>query len=153
MQIVHYLLLIYFINLCNSFTLINKKYSPNFISLDYRNKLNMGCDYYIDKDLDLYDNNNMRFLYINLEHRKGYYWFISELDEDEDGYDEEFKKYTEEILEISMKPIVIYSDNSFNKLSFEDKYKQIIQDELKLFNKSLDDVSKIIKTENRYERM
>jgi len=51
-----------------------------------------------------------------------------------------------------MKPIVIYSNNTFNKLSSENKYKKIIEEEIKLFNKTWNDVSKIIKVENRYER-
>jgi len=51
-----------------------------------------------------------------------------------------------------MKPILIYSNNSFNKLSFEKKYKKIIEDEISLFNKTWNDVSKIIKIEHRYER-
>jgi hypothetical protein len=112
----------------------------------------MGCDYYIDKDLQLYDYNDIILACINLERRKGYYWFVSELDEDEDGYYEEIRQYKKDILEISMKPILIYSNKYFNKISFETKYKKIIEDELNLFNKTLNDVSKIIKTENRYER-
>ena len=51
-----------------------------------------------------------------------------------------------------MKPIVIYSNNTFNKISSENKYKKIIEDDLKFFNKTLNDVNKIIKIENRYER-
>jgi hypothetical protein len=51
-----------------------------------------------------------------------------------------------------MKPIVIYSNNTFNKLSFENKYKKIIETEIEIFNKTLNDVYKIIKIENRYER-
>ena len=51
-----------------------------------------------------------------------------------------------------MKPIIIYSNNTFNKSSFENKYKKIIEDKLDLLNKTLNDVNKIIKIENRYER-
>jgi chromosomal replication initiation ATPase DnaA len=112
----------------------------------------MGCDYYIDKDLELYDYNNNILSHINLEHEKGYYWFVSILDEDEDGYDEEYTLYIKEKLEPSMKPIVIYSNNSFNKLSFENKYKEIIENELKFLNKTWNHINNIIKVENRYER-
>jgi hypothetical protein len=112
----------------------------------------MGCDYYIDKNLELYDYNDTMFSWINLEHERGYYWFRSLLDEDEDGYETEFDVYIEKILEPSMKPIVLYSNNTFNKLSSESKYKKIIEDEIKLFNKTWNDVSKILKVENRYER-
>ena len=70
MQILNYFLFIYFINFCNSFILFNKKYSPNFISPVHRNKLNMGCNYYIDKDLHIYDYNNKILLSINLKHKR-----------------------------------------------------------------------------------
>ena len=142
-------LLISFITLCKPFILAYKKYSPNFIS---QHKLNMGCDYYIDKDLELYDNNNNIFSHINLKHERGYYWFVSVLDEDEDGYHDEYALYIKQRLEPSMKPIVIYSNNSFNKLSFEHKYKEIIDNELKCLNKTWNHVNNIIKIENRYER-
>ena len=111
----------------------------------------MGCDYYIDKNLDIYDYNETLISYINLEHEKCYYWFSSTLDEDEDGYETKLSKYIEEILQPNMKPIVIYSNNTFHKLSFENKYKKIIEEQIKLFDKTLNDISKIVKTENRYE--
>jgi len=152
MQILNYFLFVCFVNLCNSFTLINKQITPNFFSRYCRNKLNMGCDYYIDKDLHIYDYNDIEISHINIEHERGYYWFISTLDEDDDVYDAELVEYKKQILEPSMKPIVIYSNNTFNKLSFENKYKKIIDTELKIFNKTLNDVYKIIKIENRYQR-
>ena len=151
MQFCSYFLFVCFINLCKSFSLINKQIRLNFISQFCRNKLNMSCDYYIDKDLNIYDYNDEIISYINLEHERGYYWFISVLDDDEDGYDSELDKYIENILEPSMKPILIYSNNTFNKVSFENKYKKIIEDDIKRFNKTLNDVNKIIKIENRYE--
>jgi hypothetical protein len=112
----------------------------------------MGCDYYIDKNLELYDYNDTMFSWINLEHERGYYWFSSLLDEDEDEYETEFDLYIEKILEPAMKPIVLYSNNTFNKLSSENKYKKIIEDDIKLYNKTWNDVSKILKIENRYKR-
>jgi hypothetical protein len=152
MQIFNYFLLICFINLSNSFISINKKYFTNFHLQNYKNKLNMGCDYYIDKNLYIYDYNNIILSYINLEHERGYYWFYSLLDEDEDGYDKELTSYIKDTLEPSMKPIVIYSNNNFNKLSFQNKYKKLIENDLELVNKTLNDVNKIIKIEKRYER-
>lgn len=149
MLILNCFLFICFINFCNSFTLINKQYSHNFFS---RSNIHMGCDYYIDKDLEIYDSNDKMFSSINLEHEKRYYWFSTLLDEDEDGYDTEYAEYIKQTLEPTMKPIVIYSDNSFTKLSFENKYKKLIENEIKICNKTFNDVSKILKIEHRYER-
>jgi len=149
MQLASIFLFISFIHLCNSLSFIIKKHSPSFMS---RHKLNMGCDYYVDKDLHVYDNNNDIIAYINVNHEPRYYWFVSSLDEDEDGYDGEFAQYRENTLEPSMKPIVIYSNNTFNKVSFENKYKTIIENELKSLKKTWSHVNKILKIENRYER-
>ena len=145
MQVLLYLLFIWSINWCSSFT------TP-FISRIYKSPLNMGCDYYIDKELHIYDCSDVIISYVQLEHEKAYYWFVSSLDEDEDGYETEFERYKEETLEPRMKPIVIYTNNAFRKLSFEHKYKQLIDDELHSLNKTFDDVSRIVKIENRYER-
>jgi hypothetical protein len=112
----------------------------------------MGCDYYIDKNLHIYDYNDREISFVNVHHERGYYWFTPSLDEDDDGYDNEFAEYQKRMLEVTMNPIVIYSDNAFNKLSFENKYKKIVECELNLCKKTWNDVSKIIKIENRYER-
>ena len=112
----------------------------------------MGCDYYIDKNLHIYDYNDNEITHINVEHERGYYWFVSLLDEDEDGYDKEYAEYIKDQLTPSMKPIIIYSNKTFNKLSFENKYKKFIEDDIKIFNKTLNDVKNILKIENRYER-
>jgi len=152
MHIFNYFLFVCFINLCNSFTLINKQIRPYFLSRDCRYILNMGCDYYIDKDLHIYDYNDRVLSYINLEHERGYYWFASLLDEDEDGYDAELAQYKKDKLTPYMEPIVIYGNNTFNKLSFENKYKKIIENELKIVKKTWYDVKQIVKIENRYER-
>jgi hypothetical protein len=152
MYILNSLLLFCFINLCNSFTLTNKNIYTTFFSRNLIYKINMGCDYYIDKNLNIYDHNNKIFSFINLEHEKGYYWFSSILDEDEEGYDIELSRYIKTTLEPSMKPIVIYSNNSFNKLSYENKYKKLIDYDLNLYNKTWNDINRIVKIENRYER-
>ena len=155
MQIFYYFLLLSFLNLYYSFSPINKKYCYNFLSQKSRYKLNMGCDYYIDKDLDIYDYNNVIFSSINISKERGYYWFVSTLDEDEDGYDKEYVEYVEykeNILQPHIEPILIFSNKTFNKLSFENKYKKIVENELQIYNKTWNDVNKIIKIENRYER-
>jgi hypothetical protein len=82
----------------------------------------MGCDYYIDKTLYIYYNNDISLSYINLEHDRGYYlnYFLSDEDIDED-----YDKYRKRILELSMKPIIIFINNTFSKLSFEKNYKKL----------------------------
>lgn len=147
MKILKYLLLFFFINLCNSFSLSRKKNGDIFISRQ-KLKLNMGCDYYIDKSLYIYDYQDTTLSYINLEKNRGYYWYCK--DEDEPDYD--FDTYRKEILEPSMEPILIYTNNTFTKLSFEKKYEKLIEDELRTINKSWENVNKIIKKEERYER-
>ena len=39
-----------------------------------------------------------------------------------------------------MKPIIIYNNNTFNKISFENKYRNVVENELKCFNKTWNDV-------------
>ena len=112
----------------------------------------MGCDYYIDKNLHLYDYNDAEISYINVEHERGYYWFDSLLDEDDDEYEAKYAEHIKQTLEPSAEPIVIYSNNKFNKFSSENKYKTIIETELKLYNKTLNDVKEVKKVETRYER-
>ena len=53
---------------------------------------------------------------------------------------------------MKMSLIIIYINKSFTKLSFEQKYEKIIEYELNIYNKTWDDVNKIVKKEERYER-
>jgi hypothetical protein len=112
----------------------------------------MGCDYYIEKELQIYYHNETIFSYIILQRDQGYYWFSSALDEDEDGYEREFAEYMKQELEPRMKPILIYENNTFQKSSFERKYTQMIEHDLHLSKKTWTDINKILKIENRYER-
>jgi len=108
----------------------------------------MGCDYYIDKNLYILDKDEEIISFINLEKSRGYYWY----NEDEDSLDYDFNKYRQNILEPSMNPIILYINNTFCKSSFEIKYKELINNELILYNKSWENINKIIKKEERYER-
>lgn len=147
--------LLNYIKLFNSFYLLNNKYCKNvnsFLKEFKYNKINMGCDYYIDKDLYIYDYDENVFTKVNLEHNKGYFSYYSFLDEDEEGYENEYKEYVKSILEPSMDPILIYNNNSFTKLAFEIKYEKLIDYHLQICNVSWNDVLKIVKVENRYER-
>ena len=111
----------------------------------------MGCDYYIVKVLNIYynDNNNLRVV---LERQNGYFNFDYYHDEDEEDYDDKVNEYIKDILTPKMKPIIIYSNNSFNKLSSETKYKTLIENEINKYNKTWCEITKILKAEERYER-
>ena len=147
----NYLSFICLIKLCNSFTLF-KQLNPIIYSRQCIYKLNMGCDYYIDKNLNIYDYNNNLLSFINLKHNRGYISYYSIFDEDEDEYNNDILENIKRQLEPDMKPIEIYSNNKFNKVSFEKKYKFLIECELNTWNKKWEDVNIIIKTEERYER-
>ena len=148
MQILTYSLFFYFIYLCNSFSLYKKSYNNMLLTRQSYIKLNMGCDYYIDKSLYIYDNFNRLISKLNLEHSIGYYSYY--IDDDENDFDYEI--YSKKILQLTMKPIVIYVNNTFCKPRFEEKYKKLIDYELIENNKEWYDVNKIIKKEDRYER-
>jgi hypothetical protein len=108
----------------------------------------MGCDYYIVINLYIYFNDNeYNYLTIELERHKGYYSY-DDYDEDEEKLDE----YTKSILRPTMKPMIIYDNESFKKISFERMYKSLVEDKINEHNKKWCDIKKIIKVERRYER-
>ena len=109
----------------------------------------MGCDYYIVKVLNIYYNDN-DYLRVELERERGYFNYY--YDEDEEDYEDKVNKYIKDILTSQMKPIIIYSNNSFNKLSSETKYKIIIQNEINEYDKKWCEITKILKVEERFER-
>jgi hypothetical protein len=139
------LLLFSFISLYNTF--LTNFNIPNPNKLKYN--LNMGCDYYIDKSLYFYDFENIQFTFIHLERDRGYYSYYK--DEDEPNYDFDYQLYKLKTLTPSMEPIVIYSNYSFSNLSFEQKYKKLIEHELNNCNKKWNDINIIIKKEERTE--
>jgi hypothetical protein len=110
----------------------------------------MGCDYYIDKNLVIYYINDNRREYINLEHNQGYFYDIN-IDSDDEDYDKKEEESVKEQLMPSMKPILIYKNNTFSKPIFEEKYKNLILQNLPE-NKTWTDIQKIMKKESRYER-
>jgi len=118
----------------------------------------MGCDYYIEKILKVKFENRTDYIIINLESDRG--WFDFSLDEDDPDYDAKYEKYVEETLKPNMKPIIIYENNDFLTKKLQDKYKLLIEKELKNYNKGKEtdskkewkDIIKIVKCETRYER-
>jgi hypothetical protein len=113
----------------------------------------MGCDYYILKVLKIYFSKN-DVLEIELARIREYYSdFDAGWDEDVDSenYEVTSKEYDIYTLTPKMKPIIIYSDSSFGKLSFETKYKNIIENEIVKNGKKWSDITKVIKVEERYQ--
>ena len=61
--------------------------------------------------------------------------------------------YIKDCLIPKMKPIIIYSNNSFNKVNSETKYKILIENEINNYGKKWCEITKIIKVEDRFERV
>ena len=110
----------------------------------------MGCDYYITKGLYILLS-NQELLWIELERSNGYFNY-GYGDEDEDDYEEKTKKAIKNDLTPIMKPIVMYENNAFLKEVFKDKYYRIIAECLIENKCAWEDVVKIRKVEERYER-
>ena len=104
----------------------------------------MGCDYYIQKVLRIYFNDE--FLSFEVDRERGYFNYMSDED-DETKMDE----YIKHVLTPKTEPIIIYN-NGFNKPTSEKKYKSIIERLLNDSGKSWSEITKIIKIEVRYER-
>jgi len=110
----------------------------------------MGCDYYIAKLLNIYYN-DIDYLVVELERERGYYYF--QYDEDSHDYDDKINEYIKYCLTPEMKPIIIYSNKSFNKVNYETKYKILIENEINNSGKKWCEIIKIIKVEERFERV
>lgn len=110
----------------------------------------MGCDYYILKVLQIYYNEN-DYLEIELDRLREYYDY-DQYDEDEDNYEEKINEYIKTALTPKMKPILIYSNSSFTKPLFEEKYKTMIEKKIHDNRKNWYEITKILKVEERRER-
>jgi hypothetical protein len=121
-------------------------------SNNYLRKLNldMECDYYIDKNLYIYYDNNDYTLF-NLRRIKGYY-NLDFLYQNAYNYDKQLEEYKKEILNVYTEPIIIYNNNSFTKLNFYNKYEHIISLLLEREKKEWNEIKEVIKIEERYVR-
>jgi len=109
----------------------------------------MGFDYYIAKVLHIYYSDD-NYLTIELEREKCDYNY--QYDEDADDYEDRFREYVNRILTPQMNPIYIYTNQGFNKVPLETRYKPLINIELSKHGKQWCEITKIIKTEERYKR-
>ena len=107
----------------------------------------MGCDYYIQKMLRIYFEDD--YLNCLLDRERGYYFNI--YDEDEEDYETKVNEYRRKCLTPKMESILIYN-NQFNNSTYETKYKSIVENFMKDCGRLFSDITKIIKLEVRYER-
>jgi hypothetical protein len=120
----------------------------------------MGFDFYIWKVLHIYYGEK-NYLSVKIGDIDGgyYYW---DYDEDDENYDFKVNEYKKWILTPQSDPIILYNNGKFNMASTEIKYESIIDNEIKYksiidneinkHNINWIDITKIIKTEERYER-
>jgi hypothetical protein len=113
----------------------------------------MGCDYYIIKALDIYfkdeDGDRDNYLSFVIDRENGYYYYL--YDSDDETYEKKVADYINDCLTPKMKPIILF-DNKFINSKCESKYKLIVEQFMKENGKNFNDITKIIKVENRYER-
>jgi hypothetical protein len=99
----------------------------------------MGCDYYTVINLYIYFNDNeYNYLTVELDRHNNNIPYDDHDEDDEEKMDE----YIKSILRPKMKPIIIYDNNNFNTLSFETKYKSLVEDKINERNKKWCDIKK-----------
>jgi hypothetical protein len=100
--------------------------------------------------LNIYCDNDDEYLTLEIDNQRGYYHII--YDEDDD-YEIKVNEYIKECLTPSIQPIIIY-DNKFIKPNYETKYKYIVEQFMEHYGngKKFNNITKIIKVEERYER-
>ena len=113
----------------------------------------MGCDYYVLQKLYIYYN-AIDYLYIVLERINGYYYHYLQDNEYKEykTYEETLNEYTKNKLTPKTHPEKIYENNQFLNSYLETKYKKLVEKTIHEYNKSWEDIVKIIKVEERMER-
>ena len=150
MFLLRFLPFLFFINLYDSFKIVSYiKHKTNNIAMY------MGCDYYIETNLCINYNDNMRS-HINLNRERGYYSgydnFIMEI-RDQANNMSEWEKMKEYHLTPQAVPFLIYTNNSICNEYLSRQYKQIIEFEIVDNDyRTWDEVKDIVILEERYER-
>ena len=110
----------------------------------------MGCDYYIAKVLYIYckyDN----YYPIELYRDRGDYYY--DFDTDDKDYATKVMEYKKKVLTPEIPPIVLYDNGRFRNIECAIKYTELVTNEiLQCYNKTWNDIMKIVKVEERYER-
>jgi hypothetical protein len=120
------------------------------------NKLNMGCYYYIEKNLYIYYKDNSIHS-LNIKKDRGYYYDITDdmdiylsLDDPSEQVRQRLKEYHLESVEM---PCLIYSNGNFTNDDVSEKYKMILEYEMMNNDyRTWDDIKDIVVMEERYKR-
>ena len=118
----------------------------------------MGCDYYIEQNLCITYNDNSCY-YINLDKKRGYY-------SDTDIYDDfimnttiensnltEREKNKQYHLTPKTEPFTIYNNHAFTSIDVSNKYKAMLEFEMRHHDyNAWDSIKDITIVEERYER-
>ena len=107
------------------------------------------CDrYYTLTLLNIYYNET-EYLHLVLENKAGHFRCYS--DEDDLLYEQYVLENRKRTLEVYTKPIIIYEKPNFNKPLCETKYKAIVEKFITEYDKKWDDITQIIKVEEKIE--
>jgi len=101
----------------------------------------MGCDFYIYTYLYVFFENKLSNIPILLNSRNCYFYDSDNISEEE----------LEQQL-IPRKSVLIYSNNHFEKPTYEIEYKEIVEDKLNKIDKTWENISNIKIVERRIER-
>ena len=108
----------------------------------------MDNSYFILTVLNIYYNNTE---YLQLIINKREQNFYCGADEDDIMYEYEVIESRKRSLNVFKTPILIYNNKSFNKLLCETKYKADIEKFINESGRNWDDITKIIKVEEKIE--
>ena len=108
----------------------------------------MDNSYFTLTVLNIYYNNT-EYLQLIIDKREQNFYCYA--DEDDIMYEDEVIESRKRSLIVSKKPILIYENKSFNKLLCETKYKARVENFINECGRTWDDITKIIKVEERIE--
>lgn len=108
----------------------------------------MDNSYFTLTVLNIYYNNT-EYLQLIIDKREHNFYCYA--DEDDIMYEYEVIESRKRSLYVSKNPILIYNNKSFNKLLCETKYKARVEEFINESGRNWDDITKIIKVEEKIE--
>ena len=108
----------------------------------------MDNSYFTLTVLNIYYNNT-EYLQLIIEKKEHYFYCYA--DEDDIMYEDEVIESRKRSLYVSKKPILIYNNKNFNKSLCETKYKERVEKFINESGRNWDDITKIIKVEEKIE--